>query len=154
VRGRPPAVQDAGLGQEKCADADRPEAATGRGDPSEPVEERRIPHRAGANATNDEDGVGTAAVDVVIAPMRDERQPALSVDSSVSRRGDDLERIGPSSATQQAVRRAEDLRRPDEVELVHRGDHEEEDALPHRGWNLALPRPLAQGRTRDLAEIV
>ena len=68
-----------------------------------------------------------------MAPMREERQPTLPVDSSVSRRGDDLDRIRLSSAAQQAIRRPEDLRRPDEVELVHRGDHEEEDALSHRG---------------------
>ena len=70
VRGHAPAVQDAGFGQEECADAHRPEAASGRGDLSQPAEERGISHRAGADAANEQHGIGATA-HLVIAPVRE-----------------------------------------------------------------------------------
>ena len=132
MHGRPAAVQDASFGQEKSADAHRPKAASGLGDPSQPAEERVIAHPAGTDAADDQHGIRTAA-HVVIVSMREERQPALPVDFSVPRRGDDLDRVAGSSAAQQAVRGPEHLHRPDEVELVHRRHHEDDDGLPHGG---------------------
>jgi hypothetical protein len=71
VHGRLSAVEETRRGQEESADAHRPEAASRRGDPSQPAEERRISHRAGGDPTNNQHRV-RAPIDVTIVSMREE----------------------------------------------------------------------------------
>jgi hypothetical protein len=64
--------------------------------------------------------------------MRDQRQPELSIDSSVRRGSHELDRIRRSSpAAQEAIRGAEHFQRSDKIELVDRRNYEEDNAFPH-----------------------
>jgi hypothetical protein len=125
------AVQQAGLGEQERADADRAQPLGAWGGGPQPGDQRGVAPFAALDAADHQDRVIGAARRVQPLGRQEGDQAAFALDGQVSPAGGDLDAIDQGSG--QAVGGGEHAGRADEVEFVDRWDRGDQHPADRRG---------------------
>ncbi len=132
VRGGAPSVQQAGLREQKDADADRTRPPHLAGHLPEPGRQRRITYGSGAQTTDQEHGVAHAFDSAEVMPGDEGQDAAFAFDRQTIGVRDDLN--GVDRVPGKTIDRVEHLEGSNEIELIDRGHHGDDDAAAGGGF--------------------
>ena len=146
MRGGAAPVQEAGLGEQERADAHAAEPPHA-GHFLQPRRQRRVAHGPCAEPADQEHRIARAFDLREVMARHEAQHAAFARHREIVAGGDDLNRINGSG--REPIDRVEDLQRSDEIELVDRWHHNDDDPAA-RG--VAVHDSLTMRRRRSLSQ--